>query len=433
MSGLLYAAGSPESVLDDSRLRDGFLAALGRLGPRSRVLAVPPDITRVHSKAGLLTRVAWEHYGESLTGVLPAIGTHTPMSDVEFSSMFGPVPRGLCRVHDWREGTTTLGSVSDEFVERISGGRVRFPWPVQVDKLIAGGGFDLILSFGQIVPHEVAGMSGYTKNILVGTGGREAIHKSHFLGAVHGIERTMGRLDNPVRVLLDHAMEHYAAHLPIVHVLTVAETGPEGQPVMRGLFVGSGRECFAKAAELSRRVNITLYDKPFQKVVVYLDPVEYRSTWLGNKSIYRTRMALAEEGELVVLAPGVEVFGEDAEIDGLIRRYGYGGRKRVLVQAETEPSLQANPGAAAHLIHGSAEGRFTVTYCPGKLTREEIEGVGYEFGDLDEMRERYDPLTLRDGVSRLDTGEEILYVSNPGLGLWATREMFESGGKDADG
>lgn len=185
------------------------------------------------------------------------------------------------------------------------------------------GGHDLILSIGQVVPHEVMGMANFNKNIFVGTGGSEAINFSHFIGAVYGMERMMGRADNPLRRVLNYASTHFLTKLPLVYMLTVIGRGSNGQLVTRGVFVGDGEECFMKAAELSLEVNFELLDAPLEKVVVYLDPEEFKSTWLGNKSIYRTRMAIADNGELIVLAPGVHRFGEDDRIDELIRKYGY--------------------------------------------------------------------------------------------------------------
>lgn len=185
------------------------------------------------------------------------------------------------------------------------------------------GGHDLILSIGQVVPHEVMGMANYNKNIFVGTGGSEAINFSHFIGAVYGMERMMGRADNPLRRILNYASAHFVRHLPIVYIQTVIGRGENGELVTRGVFVGDDEECFMKAAELSLEVNFQLLDMPLDKVVVYLDPHEFKSTWLGNKSIYRTRMAIADGGELIVLAPGVHRFGEDQRIDELIRKYGY--------------------------------------------------------------------------------------------------------------
>jgi nickel-dependent lactate racemase len=340
--------------------------------------------------------------------------------------MFRKVPPRLFQVHDWRSGLATLGEVPGEFVAGVSEGRVDYPIPIHVDRLFVEGRFDLILSIGQVVPHEVAGMAGHIKNIFIGAGGAEAIHRTHFLGAAYGMERIMGRPATPVRRVLDYAGERFAGDLPILHVLTVIGRDAGGGEVIRGLFVGDDGECFRRAADLAREVNIELVDAPLDKAVVYLDPAKYRSTWLGNKAIYRTRMALTDGAELIVLAPGVSRFGEDQDIDTLIRRYGYAGTPRLLDLVKTEPDLAESLCAAAHLIHGSTEGRFTVTYCPGGLTKEEVEGVGFRFGALAEMTARYDPSGLRDGFNTLPDGERIFYVSNPALGLWAVRDGFSS-------
>jgi len=195
---------------------------------------------------------------------------------------------------------------------------------------------------------------------------------------------------------------------------------------VRGLFIGDDTECFLRAAELSLEVNFQMVQQPLRKVVVFLDPAEYRSTWLGNKAIYRTRMAIANGGELLVLAPGVEAFGEDRRIDELIRKYGYGGTPRVLEHVKRSEELQQNLSAAAHLIHGSSEGRFRITYAPGHLTRQEIEAVGFVYTDGTQALHRYDPSSLKEGINTLPDGEEIFYISNPALGLWAHRERFAS-------
>jgi len=300
---------------------------------------------------------------------------------------------------------------------------VDFSWPAQVNKLLVEGNFDLILSIGQVVPHEVIGMANYNKNIFVGTGGKEGINKSHFLGAAFGMERIMGRADNPVRKVLNYASEHFATHLPIVYTHTVIGRAANGEMAVKGLYIGNDSECFNKAAELSLKVNFELLDEPLKKVVVYLDPSEFKSTWLGNKSIYRTRMALADDGELIVLAPGLKVFGEDKEIDRLIRKYGYLTTPEILELVKNNSELRKNLSAAAHLIHGSHENRFKVTYCPGKLTREEIESVNFSYGNLDEMMKKYDPTKLKDGFNMVD-GEKIFFISNPALGLWAWKNRF---------
>lgn len=426
---LYYKCGSQNDNLTGRDLQQALYSVFEKLGPKQKVLAVPPDITRIHSRAGELTRLACNYYGEKLTDILPALGTHYPMTKDEIDRMFGEIDHGLFRDHNWRDGLVTLGHVPADFLRQVSDGKVDFDWPAQVDRLLIDGGFDLILSIGQVVPHEVVGMANYNKNIFIGTGGSEGINKSHFLGAVYGMERIMGRADTPVRKILNYASDHFARDLPILYVLTVVSSSEEGQ-IVRGLFIGDDIECFDLAAELSLKVNFQMLEEPLEKVVVYLEPEEFKSTWLGNKSIYRTRMAIADGGELIVLAPGVSQFGEDGQIDALIRKYGYVGTERVLELVEAEDDLKANLSAAAHLIHGSSDGRFKITYCPGKLTKAEIEAANFEYGDLSDMMKMYDPEKLTDGFNTVDN-EDIYYISNPGLGLWAHSDRFDTlrGGK----
>lgn len=422
---VLYSKGSENEVLREEDLRKGLSEALGKLGARSKVLAIPPDFTRFHSHAGILTRLASEYYGSRLTDILPALGTHTAMTDADIRTMFGTTPRSLFRVHDWRNDVVTLGEVPAEFIRLQSEGKLDYSWKAQVNRLLVEGKFDLILSIGQIVPHEVVGMAGYNKNIFVGTGGPEGINKSHFLGAVYGMERMMGRADTPVRRVLNYASEHFAKHLPIFYVLTVVGRGDDGTLKVRGLYVGDDIECFNLASALSLKVNFQMLEQPLKKVVVYLDPTEFKSTWLGNKSIYRTRMAIADGGELIVLAPALREFGEDKQIDSLIRKYGYVTTPQVLDFVKNNEDLRNNLSAAAHLIHGSSENRFSITYCPGHLTKQEIESVNFRYGDVTEMMRRYDPAKLKEGFNTLPGGEEIFYISNPALGLWAHKDRFK--------
>ena len=405
-------------------LRAGLFRALDALGPRHKVLIIPPDFTRSHSRAGELTRFAWQYYGDHLRAVLPALGTHRPMSAREMEVMFGDIPKDRFAIHDWRNSLATLGEVPGGFIREQSEGELDFAWPVEVNRLLVDGGFDLILSIGQVVPHEVAGMAGYNKNVLIGTGGAENIHKSHYLGAVYGMERIMGQADNPVRRVLNYASDRFLRNLPLVYVLTVI-----GEHA-GGLFIGDDIECFERAAELSSRVNITLLDQPIQKAVVYLNPEEFHSTWLGNKAIYRTRMAIADGGELVVLAPGVDRFGEDAAIDLLVRRFGYTGTPAIRRAVGENADLAGSLGAAAHLIHGSSEGRFTITYCPGHLSQEEVESAGYRYAPLDRMAKKYDPVKMNPGPNVI-AGEKVFFIANPAHGLSAHHDRFVPSQEDS--
>jgi nickel-dependent lactate racemase len=389
------------------------------------VLVIPPDITRLHSGAGELTRIAWKYYGARLAAILPALGTHAAMSPEQMTRMFGDVPQSLFHIHNWRTDIETIGEVPATFIEEQSEGKLHYPWLAQINRLLLEGNFDLILSIGQVVPHEVIGMANYNKNVLIGTGGREGINRSHYLGAVYGMERIMGRADNPVRRVLNYASDRFLKNLPIVYVQTVVGRAADGGLATRGLYIGDDAECFLRASELSLQVNFEMLDQPLRKAVVYLDPHEFHSTWLGNKAVYRTRMALADDAELIILAPAVKEFGEDRTIDALIRKYGYRGTPATLDSVAKNADLAADLSAAAHLIHGSSEGRFTITWCPGHLTREEVEGVGFNYGDLNQVMRRYDPAKLRHGLNTVD-GEEIFFVANPGLGLWAHRDRFRN-------
>lgn len=422
---LYYARGSKTDIITPQEVKDILNKVFDGMGVKNRVLALPPDHTRLNSFAGPITEMIYGYFGDKLTDIMPALGTHAPMTDEQLDMMFGSIPHSLFRVHDWRNDVVTIGEVPKEYVEEISEGKLSFSWPAQVNKLLLDKSFDLILSIGQVVPHEVIGMANYNKNIFVGTGGNEGINKSHYLGAIYGMERIMGRAKTPVRSILEYASTHFAQELPIVYIQTVLSKGDDGEMKLRGLFIGDDFECFQKAAELSLETNFIMVDKPIKKCIVYLDPKEFASTWLGNKSVYRTRMALADGAELIVLAPALKEFGEDKTIDRLIRKYGYANTPVILKAVEENADIQENLGAAAHLIHGSSEGRFSITYCPGDhISKEEIDSVNYGYAPYAEMMEKYNVNQLKDGWNTVN-GEEIFYISNPALGLWAYPDRFK--------
>ncbi len=424
---LYYSRGSKTDAITPDEVRAALKQVFDAMGPRHRVLAIPPDFTRFNSYAGPITEMVYDYFGAALTDVMPALGTHTAMTDGQIKTMFGHTPREIFRVHDWRNDVVTVGRVPASFIEEVSEGRLHYDWPAQVNKLLLDPSFDLILSIGQVVPHEVVGMANYTKNIFVGVGGSEGINKSHFIGSSYGMERLMGRPGGPVRQVFEYAREHFIPQLPIVYIQTVLAKNPDtGKMDLKGLFIGDDAECFRKACALSMEVNFIMVDHPIKKCIVYLDPEEFKSTWLGNKSVYRTRMALADGAELIVLAPALREFGEDKTIDALIRKYGYKGTPHTLRCTEENQELQDNLGASAHLIHGSSEGRFSITYCPGPgMTREEIESVGLKYCSYDEMVARYPIDKLKDGWNTMPDGEEIYYISNPALGLWAHPDRFK--------
>jgi nickel-dependent lactate racemase len=423
-----FARGGVTDSISTEEKRNALSQALKVMGRRFRkVLLLPPDHTRLNSDAGELTRLAYELLSpEAEVDIMPALGTHSPMTEGQLRMMFGDtIPLARFKVHDWRNGIRQVGVVPGHLIKQWSEGLVDYDVKVEVNNLLFAG-YDLILSLGQIVPHEVVGMANYTKNIVVGVGGSDMINKSHFLGAAYGMERMMGRIDTPVRRLFNYATENFLRELPITFALTVMEKAKAGSGmIMRGLYLGDDMETFTLGARLSQKVNLDLLDQPLKRVLVYLDPHEFKSTWLGNKAVYRTRMVMADGGELIVLAPGLKEFGEDAEIDRLIRKHGYRGTPTTLAAIKANGELLNNLSAAAHLIHGSSEGRFRITYCPGTATSHEaIRSVGFEPGDLDAVLQRYPLEKLKDGPNILPDGEELFYISNPALGLWALKSQF---------
>jgi len=388
-----------------------------------KVLLIPPDFTRMNSGAGWITSIYYELLADVQVDILPALGTHAPMTREQQVAFFGEgIPEERFLVHDWRGNVSKIGEVPADFVHAVSEGLIDDTLDVEVSNYLLDPGYDLILSIGQVVPHEVAGMANYTKNIVVGCGGSRFINRSHMLGAFYGMERIMGRDITPVRRLFDYAEENFISKLPIEYVLTVTTTENEKTNIL-GLYIGKEREGFERASILSRKHNLNYLAKPIQTCVVWLDEREFHSTWLGNKAVYRTRMAMADGGRLIILAPGVRMFGEDSLNDGLVRKYGYVGRRRILELVKTEQDLQDNQGAAAHLIHGSSDGRFSVIYAAQHLTREEIESVSFGYMPFDEAVAKYNPETLKPGWNVLD-GEEIYFVENPAVGLWALEGAF---------
>jgi nickel-dependent lactate racemase len=418
------------SGLTDEQIRDALIPFCDA-HPAKKVLILPPDYTRYHSKAGFITNVCYHHYADdgAEVDILPTLGTHRAMTRDEAEDMCGDIPFDRFTAHNWRTDVEKIGEVPGSFIDEITEGIWNDPIEVEVNRKITDESYDLILSPGQVVPHEVIGMANHSKNIFVGAGGADMINKSHMVGAVFGMERMMGRDHTPVREIFDYALKHYLSKRPVEFVLTVT-TAPGGKTVTHGLFAGRERDALESAIALAQQKNIDFVEHGIKKCVVYLDPSEFHSTWLGNKAVYRTRMAVADGGELLILAPGVETFGEDAAVDALIRKYGYCGRKRVL-ELFKDPAcgdLRANMGAAAHLIHGSSDGRFTVTYAVQKSMRGQIDGVHFQSADVAEMMNRYGPAKLEYGYNTMPDGETVFYIPNPALGLWIDRERFNREG-----
>ena len=386
-----------------------------------KVLIIPPDFTRCYSYAGEITQVLYKKLSPYATvHVMPALGTHMAMDDEEKEKMFaGVIPEESFLIHHWQTDTISIGKVPQEVIEEISDGLYCTDIEVEVNEKLIHGGYDLILSVGQVVPHEVVGMANYSKNIFVGVGGRQMINKSHMLSAICGMEKALGVADSPARKVFDYAQQNFLdGKLPLVYIQTVT-TLKDDVLSLNGLYVGPSRKPFEYAVALATKLNICHVERRAKKLVTYLDPYELKTTWVGNKGVYRTRMAVADGGDLIILAPGVKAFGENPEMDNMTRTYGYKGRDYIL-DLFNKGAFENRIMAAAHLIQGSSDGRFNITYAtrPENLSKEDITSVGYDWMDYEEAASLYNPDTLKDGWNTLANGEEIYFVKTPALGLW---------------
>jgi len=402
-----------------------------RIAPSlKRVLLLPPDLTRAHSGAGKVTEWIYQEImarePNAHVRVIPTLGQHVPHTEAENKWMFGSIPNEIILPHDWRGGVSHVGEIPASLVRETTQGVADWPIPVDLNSTLIDEPWDLIVNIGHVVPHEVLGFANHNKNYFIGLGGKETICASHIAAAVYGIENNLGCLVTPLRACYNHAEETLLEHLPDVYFQIVMQRDPQNRLVTSGIFVGDDLETYLRAARLSREQNITTFDKPVKKAVAVMQADEFRATWVANKAVYRTRMAIADGGELLIIAPGVERFGEQPEVDALIRKYGYKGTPRTLALYKTEADMQAIPHGVAHLIHGSSEGRFTITYAPGHLSKEEIEEVGYQYADVTGMQKRYDPAVMKEGWNTMPDGEEVFYISTPSAGLWSTEAKLNN-------
>jgi nickel-dependent lactate racemase len=390
-----------------------------------RVLLLPPDLTRAHSGAGWITETIYNALPKTCdTHVIPTLGQHVPHTEAENRWMFGSIPNERIHAHDWRHGVTRIGTIPGSLVAESTKGKADWDIPIDLNTSLLKEKWDLIINIGHVVPHEVLGFANHNKNYFIGLGGKETICASHLAAAVYGIENNLGNLITPLRACYNWAEDKFLGHLPDVYLQVVMKRDAQNKLVHSGLYVGDDLETYLMAARASRAQNITIFEKPIKKIVAVMQADEFRSTWVANKAVYRTRMALADNGELIIIAPGLERFGEQPEVEAIIRKYGYCGTPKALAQYKQNKDLQDFAHATAHLLHGSSEGRFKITYAPGHLSRKEVEQVHFSYADLKETLARYNPEHLQEGWNKVGDGEEIFFISTPSAGLWSTKERL---------
>jgi nickel-dependent lactate racemase len=391
-----------------------------------KVLLLPPDITRAHSGAGWITEMLYDYFAQTAdVYVIPTLGQHMPHTIEQNEWMFGSIPENKILKHNWRTDGKRLGIIPAGYVEKITRGKANWEIPISINKTVLEEAWDLIINVGHVVPHEVLGFANHNKNYFIGLGGKETICASHMAAACYGIENNLGSLVTPLRHCYNKAENEFLGHLPDVYIQVVMAYNPEGNLVHTGFYCGDDMDTYLLAAQQSMKENINIVP-PLKKVVAIMQGDEFYSTWVANKAIYRTRKAMADGGELVIIAPGLKRFGEQDDVDKIIRKYGYSGTPEVMRHWKKNEDLQDLTHATAHLIHGSSEGRFKITYAPGHLSKEEIESVNFNYLDYDKALEMYNPEKLENGYNTLPGGEEIFFISTPSAGLWTTKEKLNN-------
>jgi nickel-dependent lactate racemase len=391
-----------------------------------KVLLLPPDITRAHSGAGWITAELYKFFSRFAdVHLIPTLGQHVPHTPEQNRWMFGSVPDEKIHDHDWRNGSKVIGEIPADFVKQVSHGKADWPIPVSLNQMLLEEKWDIIINVGHIVPHEVLGFANHNKNYFIGLGGKAMICASHMMAACCGIENNLGCLITPLRHCFNKAETDYLSHLPDMYIEVVMAYDKSGELGHTGFYAGDDPDTYMMGAKASQRQNITLV-KPLKKVVAVMQGDEFYSTWVANKAIYRTRMAIADGGELLIIAPGLKRFGEQPDVDALIRKYGYSGTEKIMKLWKTEPVLQDLTHGTAHLIHGSSEGRFTITYAPGYITEAEMRSINFGYADLNETLKRYNLDTMKNGFNIMPDGEEVYFISTPSAGLWATEAKLSN-------
>jgi nickel-dependent lactate racemase len=424
---LYFSEGTVDRVIESKRVSELIDKMLDKMGKLKRVLILPPDFTRYYSFAGEITSMLYNKLKNSTyIEIMPTLGTHLPLTAEELNLMYKGIPHEIFRRHDWKNDIVRIGTIPSEVIRELTDGLVDFPLQCEINKTIVEGNWDQIISVGQLVPHELVGIANYNKNIFIGAGGKDIIDKTHFIGALYGAEKMMGHVSSPVRKVLNYMSENFTNHLPISFILTVRGVNINNQIVTRGIYAGNDEECYLNGAKLCQKVSINLLKKEYKKVIAFLDPEEFKTMWVGNKAIYRTQMAIAEGGELIILCAGIYTFGEDPANDVIIRKYGYHVKDVYLKAIKENADIANNLATAAALIVSSPENKFKVIYGAKKISRKELESVNCNWADYDELVKKYNPAELKEGENIMPDGEEIFYVSNPAQGLWAEINRFKA-------
>ncbi len=397
--------------------------------PKNRILIIAPNFTLINSVGGEITQILYSFLKDnSIIDIIPASGMHQPLSKENRIKNYGKIPEQVFKIHNWRDSVKNIGQISSEDIKELSNDVLDYTIDVDINQNLLNKEYDHIISIGQVYPHETAGFSNGVKNILYGLGGSDFINKTHFLSAVVGIDNIIGQTQNPIQNLFKYASDSFLKERVKIHYISyVISTNINAESFLQGLFFGDAENysrIFSKASKLSYNNNINVISDPLKNILVFLDPQNYSSTWRGNEAIYRTRRALENNGNLVIIAPGLTNFIEDPTLDDLIRKFGYLGKEAILEKVNKSKLLQENLSLAAHLIQGSSENKFKITYCTKNLSENDFRTVNYNWMNLEGAIKYYQIKKLKRGLNILPDGNEIFYITNPSINLWIARKKF---------
>lgn len=321
-----------------------------------RVLAIIPDKTR-DDNTDLLFPIADRFLRERRVAfdALVAQGTHPPMTDAEKRAKIGDQNfAGRVFDHQWNNADeiVTLGELSAETLISLTGGLIDYAVPVTINRLVGARLYDTLIVFGATVPHEVAGFAGGAKYFFPGVAGPELTHTTHWLGALAGIENTIGQVETPTRKLIESAVELVPAR--IISLNSVVSRGDDGELITHALFTGDIKDAFRRAAAVSREVHIRYTGRKYKRVIALLDP-HYDELWVGGKASYKLGAVVEDGGELIIFAPHLSKLSETH--GALIEKYGYAPLESVRDMLGVSQELRENLCIAAHLAHVAYAGR----------------------------------------------------------------------------
>lgn len=237
---------------------------------------------------------------------LIALGTHPPLTVTEIENLLG-IPdmedyqeKSGSRIwnHDWKneKNLARIGIIEPDEVTVLTDGLLGNPIPVEINKLIES--YEQLIICGPVFPHEVAGFSGGNKYLFPGIAGEKIIHMTHWLGALSTSLETIGKLDTPVRRIINRASVFIK--VPVKHMAFCIK-----DDAVFGLYIGDMDETWGEAAKLSARLNVIQVPQKYQSVLS-IPSKKYNELWTAAKAMYKLEPIVADGGEVIIYAPHLE-------------------------------------------------------------------------------------------------------------------------------